>query len=207
MKQGMTRQGMTNQAILGRPREFELNDAARDAMNVFWDRGYEGASLPDLIAGTGLSRGSLYKAFGDKKGLLLAALDLYMSDGLKATADILSQPGSVKNAIRESLLRYARLSTGEKGRRGCLAVAMATELAARDKDVEERIGRMFRRLQQLYVGAIVRGQAGGEIPERDEQALARLLVCHIEGMRVLGKTGASEAEMLALVDNMMQTLG
>ncbi|AIO37991.1 helix-turn-helix transcriptional regulator [Burkholderia sp. AU19243] len=197
---------MAHPTSLGRPREFELDDAARDAMQVFWDRGYEGASLPDLIAGTGLSRGSLYKAFGDKKGLLLAALDLYMADGLKATADLLSQPGAVKDAIRQSLLRYARLSVGEAGRRGCLAVAMTTEMASRDPDVAERTARMFRRLQQLYAGAIVRGQASGEIPERDEQALARFLVCQVEGMRVLGKTGVSEADMLALVDNTMRVL-
>ncbi|VWD15554.1 TetR family transcriptional regulator [Burkholderia lata] len=148
---------MTNPAGSGRPREFELEDAARDAMEVFWDHGYEGASLPDLIAGTGLSRGSLYKAFGDKKALLLAALDLYMADGLKATADILSQPGTVKEAIRDSLLRHARLSVGKAGRRGCFAIAMTTELAARDADVAKRTGRMFRRLQQLYAGALVRG--------------------------------------------------
>ncbi|WP_414449059.1 TetR/AcrR family transcriptional regulator [Burkholderia sp. 22PA0099] len=197
---------MANPAGLGRPREFELEDAARDAMNVFWDRGYEGASLPDLIAGTGLSRGSLYKAFGDKKGLLLAALDLYMSSGLKASADILSQPGAVKPAIRDSLLRYARLSIGDAGRRGCLVVAMATEMAAHDAEVAERTGRMFRRLQQLYAGAIVRGQASGEIAERDEQVLARFLVCQIEGMRVLGKTGVLEADMLALVDSAMRIL-
>ncbi|ALK34824.1 TetR/AcrR family transcriptional regulator [Burkholderia plantarii] len=197
---------MANPAGLGRPREFELDDAARDAMNVFWDRGYEGASLPDLIAGTGLSRGSLYKAFGDKKGLLLAALDLYMADGLKATADILSQPGAVKAAIRDSLLRYVRLSVGDAGRRGCLVVAMTTEMAAHDAEVAERTGRMFRRLQQLYAGAIVRGQASGEIPDHDEQVLARFLVCQIEGMRVLGKTGVLEADMLGLVDSTMRIL-
>lgn len=197
---------MANSAGVGRPREFELGDAVRDAMDVFWDHGYEGASLPDLMAGTGLSRGSLYKAFGDKKTLLLAALDLYMADGLKATADILSQPGPVKAAIRDSLLRYARLSVGEEGRRGCLAVAMTTELAARDADVAERTGRMFRRLQQLYAGAIVRGQASGEISEQDEQVLARLLVCQVEGMRVLGKTGVPERDMLALVDRTMRLL-
>ncbi|MRS97095.1 TetR family transcriptional regulator [Ralstonia pickettii] len=197
---------MANPAGVGRPREFELGDAVRDAMDVFWDHGYEGASLPDLMAGTGLSRGSLYKAFGDKKTLLLAALDLYMADGLKATADILSQPGPVRDAIRDSLLRYARLSVGEEGRRGCLAVAMTTELAARDADVAERTGRMFRRLQQLYAGAIVRGQASGEISEQDEQVLARLLVCQVEGMRVLGKTGVPEGDMLALVDRTMRLL-
>ncbi|WP_206543558.1 helix-turn-helix domain-containing protein [Pantoea dispersa] len=94
----------TNSSGLGRPREFELETAARDAMKVFWDRGYDRASLPDLIAGTGLSRGSLYKAFGDKKGLLLAALGLYMSDGRRETAGLLSQPGSATNAIKASLL-------------------------------------------------------------------------------------------------------
>lgn len=83
---------------------------------------------------------------------------------------------------------------------------MTTEMASRDPDVAERTARMFRRLQQLYAGAIVRGQASGEIPERDEQALARFLVCQVEGMRVLGKTGVSEADMLALVDNTMRVL-
>lgn len=197
---------MANQAGLGRPREFELDDAAHAAMQVFWDRGYEGASLPDLIEGTGQSRGSLYKAFGDKKGLLLAALDLYIANGLEATADLLSQPGPVKEAIRASLLRYAGLSSGDAGRRGCLVVAMATEMAAHDPEVAERTGRLFRRLQQLYAAAIARGQAGGEIAGRDEQAMARFLVCQIQGMRVVGKTGASEADMRAVVDETMRIL-
>lgn len=175
-------------------------------MEVFWDRGYEGASLPDLIDGTGQSRGSLYKAFGDKKGLLLAALDQYMAEGLKATAELLNQPGSAKAAIRAALLRYVPLSSGATGRRGCLVVAMATEMAAHDVDIAERTGRMFRRLQQLYASAIVRGQASGEIPDRDEQAMARFLVCQIQGMRVLGKTGVVEADMVAVVDEIMRVL-
>lgn len=197
---------MANQTGLGRPREFDLDDAARDAMDVFWDHGYEGASLPDLIEGTGLSRGSLYKAFGDKKGLLLAALDQYVSAGLTTTANLLTQPGPAKAAIRASLLRHAAQSSDATGRRGCLVVAMATEMAARDPEIAERTGRMFRRLQQLYAGAIVRGQASGEIPERDEQAMARFLVCQIQGMRVLGKTGVSKADMVAMVENTMRAL-
>ncbi|ARP82288.1 TetR family transcriptional regulator [Bordetella genomosp. 8] len=197
---------MAPQTSPGRPREFELDAAARDAMHVFWNHGYEAASLPDLIEGTGLSRGSIYKAFGDKKGLLLAALDVYMADGLKQTADLLSQPGSVKEAIRASLRRYVHLSCDAAGRRGCLVVAMAVEQAAHDADIAERTGRMFRRIQQLYAGAIVRGQANGEIREGDEQAMARFLVCQIQGMRVLGKTGASESEMTEIIENAMLVL-
>ncbi|TFW16811.1 TetR/AcrR family transcriptional regulator [Duganella callida] len=196
---------MANHVGLGRPREFELDDAARDAMQVFWDHGYEAASLPDLIEGTGLSRGSLYKAFGDKKGLLLAALDRYMADGLQLTAQQLSQPGAARAAIRTSLLRHATQSSGGAGRRGCLIVAMATE-QAHDPEIAERARGMFERLQQLYAAAIVRGQAGGEFPERDPQTMARFLVCQIQGMRVLGKTGVAEAEMVALVENALRIL-
>jgi TetR/AcrR family transcriptional repressor of nem operon len=176
------------------------------AVDQFWDRGYEGASLPDLIAGTGLSRGSLYKAFGDKKGLLLAALDRYMAEGLKVTAEQLSQPGSARAAIRSSLLRHAAQSSGMAGRRGCLVVSMATEQAAHDPEIAERTRGMFARLQQLYAAAIVRGQASGEFPERDAQALARFLVCQIQGMRVLGKTGVTKAEMVAMVENTLRIL-
>ncbi|TWI62578.1 TetR family transcriptional regulator [Pseudoduganella lurida] len=197
---------MGNNGAPGRPREFALDDAARDAMQVFWDCGYEGASLPDLIEGTGLSRGSLYKAFGDKKGLLLAALDRYMAEGLQVTAEQLSQPGSARAAIRTALLRHAVQSSGSTGRRGCLIVAMATEQAAHDPDIAERARGMFERLQQLYAAAIVRGQASGELPARDAQALARFLVCQIQGMRVLGKTGVAKAEMVALVDNALRVL-
>jgi len=197
---------MTSQSSPGRPREFDLDDAARAAMDVFWDRGFEGASLPDLIAGTGQSRGSLYKAFGDKKGLLLAALDQYTATGLQATAELLAQPGSARAAIRAALLRLAGLSSGEAGRRGCLVVSMATEMANHDPDIAQRTAAMFRRLQQLYAGAIVRGQASGEIRAGDEQAMARFIVIQIQGMRVLGKTGASEAEMIDMVEHTMRLL-
>lgn len=175
-------------------------------MEVFWDHGYEGAALPVLIEGTGLSRGSLYKAFGDKKGLLLASLEQYMADGLAATAELLSQPGSAKAAIRKALGRAADLSSGGAGRRGCLVVALTTEMAAQHPEVAERTGQMFRRLQKLYANAISRGQASGEIPKGDAQALALFLVSQIQGMRVLGKTGVSKAELGGMVNNAMRIL-
>ncbi|WP_285423733.1 TetR/AcrR family transcriptional regulator [Pseudomonas sp. efr-133-TYG-103a] len=197
---------MTHASGPGRPRQFSLDDAARSAMNVFWDRGYEGASLPDLIEGTGLSRGSLYKAFGDKKGLLLAALDIYTSQALKVTAEMLSRPGTARQAIHDSMLRHARASSGQEGRRGCMLVAVANELVAQEPEVAQRIARMLHRTQQLYASAIIRGQAAGELEEGDEQAMAYFLVCQIEGMRVLGKTGATEADMIALVERSMRLL-
>lgn len=198
---------LSRPATLGRPREFDIDAAVRDAMNVFWTQGYQGTSLPDLIEGTGLSRGSLYKAFGDKKALFLRALDHYTSNGLKALGETLATTGSAKDAIRVSLLRYARLASDDNGRRGCLVMATAAEMTQHDAEIAARIERMFHRMQDLYTSVIIKGQAGGEIPaNRDEHDLARFLLCQIEGMRVLGKTGASEQQMEAVVDVVMRSL-
>ena len=64
---------LSNRSAPGRPREFDLDDAVRDALEVFRQRGYHGASMVDLVQGTRVSRGSLYKAFPDKRSLFFAA--------------------------------------------------------------------------------------------------------------------------------------
>ena len=82
----------------GRPREFDLDDALRDASEVFRAHGYHGTSVQDLTEGTGLARGSLYKAFRDKRTLFLAALDQSIAGSLQRIGDNLAQPGSAKAA-------------------------------------------------------------------------------------------------------------
>lgn len=201
---------MTDQTFTspGRPREFELDDAIRGAKDVFWDRGYHDASLPDLLEGMGLTRGSFYKAFGDKRGLFLRALDAYIEDALREVGEALSAEGSAISAIRQALLRNADQSSGVVGLRGCFVVLTATEMLPGDKEVAGRVSRLFRRLEDLYAGAIARAQAAGEIdPKQDAGTLARFLVCQIQGMRVLGKAKADRADMRAMVDLAMQPLG
>lgn len=192
----------------GRPREFELDEAVRRAKEVFWDRGYHDASLPDLLDGMGLSRGSFYKAFGDKKGLFLRALDAYIADALRDVGEVLNAEGSPKAAIRKALLRNADQSFGAKGLRGCFVVLTATEMLPGDAEVAGRVARLFGRLRELYAGAIIRAQALGEIePTRDARTLANFLVCQIQGMRVLGKAKADRDDMRATVNLALDSLG
>lgn len=87
-----------------------------------------------------------------------------------------------------------------------MLVSVANELVAQEPEVGQRIARMLQRTRQLYASAIIRGQAAGELGEGDEQEMAHFLVCQIEGMRVLGKTGATEADMVALVERSMRVL-
>ena len=194
-------------AAPGRPREFDIEDAVRAAMHVFWTRGYHATSLTDLLEGTGLSRGSLYKAFGDKKSLFLKALHCYAEAGLEELGDTLAAPGSAKGAIRAALTIYVPLSAGSTGRRGCMVMATAAEMLPHDPEVSARVQDTFSRIQAVLAGAVQRGQGTGEIPTRqDARDVARFLACQIEGMRLLGKVGATQQEMAAVVDAAMQAL-
>lgn len=185
----------------GRPREFDTSVAIERAMDVFWSRGYHGASLPDLLEATRLSRGSLYAAFGDKHGLFLSALDRYIENSL---ARLDSQLDPQKNALaglRMCLAGYVDRTSGTSGKRGCLVVATAMELTSHDTEVEERIRRFYRAVETRLTQVLVRAQSSGELAEGIAPATAaRLLLCVFEGIRVVGKTGPSRATSQATVD-------
>jgi len=190
----------------GRPREFVPDDVVRRAVDVFRAKGYTDTSLTDLMDGTGLSRGSIYKAFGDKRGLFLAALDVYMADNIaQLDRNLAAIPGTA--GIRAALAVMAGACALDAGRLGCMVVASTTELAAKDDEVLVRLSRTFERLRQLLEQAIMIAQTIGDIsPHKDPRALSRFLLCTIEGMSVLGKTGRSHEEMIEIVDVAMTAL-
>src|SRR3974390_826389 len=116
----------------GRPRSCDGEAAVERAMGVFWSRAYHATALPDLLRATKLSRGSLYAAFGDKHSLFLHALDRYIANGL-SRMDIELAPGREPiDGLRTYLASYVQRTSGANGRRGCLLVATAMELAGRD---------------------------------------------------------------------------
>lgn len=203
----MVKRNQTHVSV-GRPREFELDEAVRKAMDVFWRRGYHDASLPDLLDGMELSRGSFYKAFVDKRGIYLRALDTYIDDAVRSVGETLHSNPSPKAAIREAFSQQVDQTSDVEGLRGCFAVFAAVEMLPQDREVAPRISRLFRRLQDLYAAAIIRAQALGEIdPGLDERTLARFLVCQIQGMRVLAKAGADREQTRAMVDLALKALG
>lgn len=184
----------------GRPREFDADAAIERAMGVFWSAGYNGASLPDLLEATELSRGSLYAAFGDKRGLFLCALDRYINESLARLDRELDPRKNALAGIRTCLAGYVERASGVGGKRGCLVVATAMELAGHDSEVERRIRRFFKAMETRLSAALVRARAEGELAEGVEPAtVARLIVCLVEGMRVVSKTSADKSLSQAVV--------
>jgi TetR/AcrR family transcriptional repressor of nem operon len=189
----------------GRPRSFDVEAAVERAMNVFWSRGYHATALPDLLRATKLSRGSLYAAFGDKHSLFLRALDRYIADALTrmdAEFDPRREPVA---GLRAYLAGYVERNSGANGRRGCLLVATTMELAGRDADVDRRIAGFFRDMEARVADALSRAKMAGKLADGVEpSSAARILVCVVEGLRVVGKTAPTRIISQATVDAFLE---
>jgi TetR/AcrR family transcriptional regulator, transcriptional repressor for nem operon len=186
---------------MARLREFDTEKAIRDAMESFWLQGYGATSMKDLSSATGVLSGSLHAAFGGKKQLFLMALDCYTQEGLTAMSETLSQDGSVLDGIRQCLMAVASEHAPENRQKGCLIANSVAELIPHDSDVTARVQRMFRRMEDLFAGAISRAQSEGEISRHhDAHTLARFIVTAIEGLRIYGKTQPADRSLADIIN-------
>ena len=115
--------GTNEGTAMARPREFDRTQVLDQAIDVFWQRGYEGTSIQDLVDRMGIHRGSLYCAFGDKHGLFLAALDRYEEVFHSKILDRLAAGRlgeGARQAIRQVFDDVVRSCASQAGRKGCL---------------------------------------------------------------------------------------
>jgi TetR/AcrR family transcriptional regulator, transcriptional repressor for nem operon len=182
---------------MGRPREFDEGAVLDVAQRAFRTHGYAGTSLQELTGATGLGKGSLYAAFGDKRGLYLRVLDDYARRSAADVATALEEPPALE-ALRSHLLAIARSSTSGPS---CLLASSTAELAGVDADVGRRVQETFRGLEQSYASAIARAQDEGDIdPDADATALGGLLLAVARGVEALGHAGTPEATLVRTVE-------
>ncbi|WP_371650723.1 TetR/AcrR family transcriptional regulator [Streptomyces mirabilis] len=177
---------------MARPRQFDEEEVVRAARDQFWSVGYNGTSIDDLSAVTGLGRGSLYGAFGDKHALFLRALDSYNSDALESWRSALGGPGPALPMLERHVRDVAEGIIGDVERRGCMMAKIAAELSAVDEGVAERIAEVVRGLHGALRGCVARAQAEGSLDaDADADSLAGLLLAVLRGLEALGKAGAT----------------
>ena len=180
---------------MGRPREYDEEQVLEQAMSLFWSQGYEATTMSHLLAATGLAKGSLYQAFGDKQHLFLAALDRYLARGRRDLSKCLRGAENGYAGLRNWLLENARPSTAGGIRRGCMAVNTAVELAPHDPETRKVLRAHERRMEQLYEDCIVRGvEDGSLLSSVDPAAGARWLTTTIYGLQVRAKLGMSHEQ-------------
>jgi TetR/AcrR family transcriptional repressor of nem operon len=191
----------------GRPREFVLEDVLDKAIAVFSESGFHATSLGKLTAAIGITEGSLYKAFRDKRAIFLAAFERYVELLNERLRKELAHAQTGRERVRAILALYAEYSHGNQGRRGCMVVGSAVGLASSDKEVARRVTDVLKTHEKRLIDCILQGQQDGSIASGvDAESTGRLLLCVLQGMRLLGKTGRSHDEMMIIAERALKLL-
>ena len=189
-------QKMTTRSV-GRPREFDEEAALEAAMEAFWAKGFEATSMADLCDCTGLHKGSLYQAFGDKHTLFMNALAHYADSEFHATTAVLSESASPLENLRAVVNKICEDAAGEKG---CMMINSMVELAPHDPAVKTALLGFGRQRMQAVTEMIANAQGSGELSVKTEpQKLARQLMMTMAG-------GAAMVKGLLTPDAYIETM-
>ena len=193
--------------MAGRPREFDADEALREAMTLFWQRGYRATSVDDLVDQLGIQRGSLYAAFKDKKTLFQKALACYGQHIGQVMVETLDAPGPAKRNLRRLIDHWEDLALTRWRQQGCLIVNSITELAAHEPAVAAFAGEIVGRAEGLFRRTIERAQREGDVrPDVPARRLARSLLATMQGLVVMAKAGAPAAVIRDVVEGAKATL-
>jgi AcrR family transcriptional regulator len=188
----------------GRPRTFDPDKALDCALKVFWKKGYEGASLPDLTKAMGINRPSLYAAFGNKESLFRKAVERYSQGPAGYAREALELPTA--RAVVERLLRGGTCSSTKRGSpRGCFMVQGALTCGDDAEPARKELASRRAAGEAALRRRLERAREEGDLPsDVDPSDLAKFVVTVMHGMAVQAAGGASRAELERVADTALR---
>lgn len=185
----------------GRPREFDPDLALRSAMNLFWERGYEGTKLTDLAAVMGINKPSLYAAFGSKEALFRQAVSLYD----KAEGRGIEQALHAEPRVRDAIAKFLRLNlesyTDPDKPSGCMIVLAAMIGSPENAGTREYLAEQRTETRNVLRQRLERAVAKGELAEdTDCTTIADFYSTVLYGLSIRARDGASRETLLAIAD-------
>jgi len=175
---------------MARPRQFDEEDVLRSVGDQFWDAGYAATSLQDLMRVSGLGKGSLYAAFGDKHELFLRALRRYSTISAGVLHEVLGSAPSAVDALWAFLMAPVGDPDGAAARRGCFLANSTCELATADPEVRAEARRVYEAITDAVAACVARAQAEGDLPGRmDPVETSRALLAAQQGLVFMGRSG------------------
>ncbi|WP_380786007.1 TetR/AcrR family transcriptional regulator [Sphingomonas sp. R86521] len=186
--------------IKGRPREFDLDEALSAALRVFWRNGYEAASMTELTAAMGITKPSLYAAFGNKEALFHKALDLYEREKLAYMTSALEAPTA--RGVAERLLRGAlAIQTSNCDPKGCLGVISVAACGIEAESIKAEVVKRRASSEAAIIRRFERAIAEGDVPDGlTAPGLVRYLIALMQGLALQSGSGATCSELEQLVD-------
>lgn len=176
---------------MARPIEFDRDKARDRALLLFWTKGYQATSLQDLLDALGISRSSLYAAYGDKRALFVDCLDLFA----ERTRQVLLKAGQERPTLDALQFFFERHLNGPgrgKASLGCLLVNTVLEMAGVDDDLADRASRHLADIQDLFEQFL---RQAGCVPDKARELAAMLMLLN-EGVRVASRRRLGGREQL-----------
>lgn len=190
----------------GRPREFDIDEALDKALDVFRQKGFEGASLPDLTKAMGINRPSLYAAFGNKEQLFRKALDRYYESNLKCLQEALAAPTAYE-AVEKVLMGIAEGSACTKSPKGCLLVQGALACGDETQHIKQELASRRMHKEFLFRQRFERAIAEGDLPAGTSATdLAGYIATVVQGMAVQSSAGTSREALLGIARTALQAI-
>ena len=185
---------------MGRPREFDVDNALDQALNVFWRNGYEGASVADLTNAMGINPPSLYSAFGNKEGLFRKALDRYVKRGTEFWNE--AQAKATARAMVEHLLHgKADFLTEGRNPPTCMLDRSAMTCSEADKAMQQELSALRANFEVALRDRFHAAKTAGEISDDTQpDDYARYIMTVLEGMSVRAAGGATREELHKIAD-------
>ena len=172
-------------------RQFDEQEVIGTALEVFWRKGLHDATMQDLAAATGVQRGSLYNAYGDKEEIFLRAFDQYADQFLAAAGQALAE-GDTATRLQNFFDMIVVNMTSGSPPRGCLTTRTALDVTISGAAVRQRVQALLSRLEQLV------GKAWGPnktTTAADATRLARVVVTFTRGLAVMERAGYSRKQL------------
>ncbi|WP_229430145.1 TetR/AcrR family transcriptional regulator [Pseudoduganella umbonata] len=187
----------------GRPRTFDEDDALDRAMEVFWEKGYEGSSLPELTAAMGMNRPSLYAVFGNKEALFRRAVERYQSTRLDF-CDAALEAATSREVVERLLRGSADVQTCPDSPHGCLGTSGALACGDEARPLRDELVALRSAREQRLRQRLERAVAEGDLPAHADAAqLASFVATIVQGMAVQAAGGATRDELYRTIDFVM----
>lgn len=187
-------------------KNFDVDEALQKAGEAFWNKGYQGTSMHDLLDAMGIQKGSFYDTYGSKQEAYLRALERYTDERLGhfANAPADCSPRAALEAMFQAILKEC---VGADGHRGCMIVNCALELAHEDEGARQAVQAALRTHENLIKRWLRDAQAAGEVSATlDPGASAKALMAFILAMRVYSRAGCPKATIRTFHDQAIALL-
>ena len=187
--------------------EFNREHAVRQAMNVFWEKGYNGTSMQDLVDATGLNRSSIYNSFGSKKELYQTTLEFYQKESGGLFNKALLNAKDPLGAIRLVFESFLPQIISEEVDRGCYAMNCKSELANQEEDIRKWLIANQENTLDIFNGLIKEGQEQGVINSKeDSKTYAYFIFNAFQGFRMTGILIKDKKVLKRIINNTLEVI-